>query len=159
MSWVSEGTTQVVFGFIDASGARANMSVYMDAGEVDPLAGGPLALGNALQAISNDFLSITECRVRATQTAPGTPTDGPYARGADKLKLVFRGVDGSPINFQIGSPSELVLDDNKQDVDRANAAIIALEAAMVLYGKTAEGKAVQALQLGYRHRPSRRKGL
>lgn len=159
MSWVTQPSVQVLFGFIDNSGARASSSVYMANTETDPTGGGPLALGDAMQSISGDALVTISCRVRASNSAPGDPTDGPYARGADKAKLGFRGADGSVANVQIGAPNETIFDSGYEDVDPDDSAMSNLIDQMKLYGKTAEGLAITGLQLGYRHRNKGRKGL
>lgn len=159
MAWVVEPGVEVIYSMTDASGHRSTMSVYMDSDETDPSAGGPLAVGNALQGISADGLVTIACRIRAAESAPAAATDGPYARGADKAKLVFSGADGSAVIMEVGSPNEVILQSDKINVNKVQAAVAALKTAMVNNAVTAEGQLITGLTYGYRRRPPRRKGL
>ena len=159
MAWVTEPGVQVLLGFFDDSGHRATLQCYMDSSETDPTGGGPAALAAAAQDISDCAVSLVECRIRASESAPGVPSDGPYARGADKAQFGFKAADGSPVKLQIGAPNETVFQADKINVDPADSAVVALVAAMKLYGKTAEGVAISTLTTSYRKRNSGRKGL
>lgn len=159
MAFVVEPGVQVLLTFSDASGHKSSMSIYMDNTETDPTAGGPAAVASAAQDISADALTAVECRIRAKQTAIIAPTDGPYPRGADKAQYVFGGADGSPVVLQVGAPNEGTLQSDKINIDPTDAAVIALVAALVGNGKTAEGQAITGLVRGFRKRNSHRKGL
>lgn len=159
MAWVTEPGVEVVYGMVDASGHRTETSVYMDSTETDPSAGGPLSVGTAIQGISANALVTIACRIRASQTTPGNPTDGPYPRGADKLALTWRGADGSAPVLEIGALQEAVLQSDKTNVNKAQALITALVTAFTANAVTAEGLAITGLTKGIRRRPPRRKKL
>jgi len=159
MAWVLEPQVEVVYSFTDASGHRGTESYFMDSGETDPTSGGPAALGTAIQAITADAISSIACRIRAVEDDPGDPTDGPYARGADKVLLVFQADDGSEVNFEVGAPNETILDSDKINVDEGDVALTDFLTAMEDNACTAEGHELKYLKRGFRKRDSGRKHL
>lgn len=157
MAWVQTPTNRLVLHFVDVSGKHALSEYFVATTETDPAAGGAAAIAAGAQGISNDFLSSQELIVHAVNSAPGTPIDGPYCRGADKAQVILRTTTGVPVTLQIGAPRATVFTSGKIDLDPANADVIALIAAMVAHASDAEGNAIVGMQRGYRRRPPRRK--
>lgn len=154
MAWVTEPGVEVKLSATDASGHRATESYWMDSSETDPTSGGPAALAAAVQGISADAITLIECMIRASQSTPGTGTDGPYCRGADKALAVFQSEDGSEVNFEIGAPNETILDTDKIELDPTDTALSEFIDAMIANAVTAEGKAITGFKRGFRKRNS-----
>src|ERR1043166_8542955 len=157
MAWVTDPTNELVLHFVDLRGVKATLQFWIDASEVDPEGGSAAALAAGAQGLSNNYVDEVEILRRAHETTPGTPTDGPYARAADKAKLLFNTADGATVKMQIPSPNETIFDSGAFDVDPADAAM----AAFIAYVKTnclsEDGSVITALAKGYRTRPPRRK--
>lgn len=158
MSWVTDPTNQLLLHFLDDAGKHATMSFNVGSGDTDPGAGGPSAISDAAAAISESALYETEVLIRASNTAPGTPTQGPYARPADKAAFVFSANDGTRPRLEIGGPNEDIVGTDSWTVDPTNAAVIALVAAMNTHATTASGGGITGLIKAQRRRPPRRKG-
>ena len=157
MAWVTTPTNGLVLHFEDYNGKRATSSYRIDATEVDPAAGAAAAIADAAQAMSAAELTSQEIIITAVKDDAGMPTDGPYARGADKAMIVFRTTSGRPVNFQIGSPDETILGADHLNVDPSDAAMAALITTFVSKCCDADGDAITGFQRGYRRRPPRRK--
>jgi hypothetical protein len=158
MAFVLEPTVEVIYHFEDYNGARASMKMFMINTDTDPATGAPANLAASLQSISDCQLTNTEILIHSVNDTPGTPTDGPYARGADKALMEFGSADGTIVKIQIGAPNETHLDANHLTYSTADSAVLALQTAMVAHAVTAEGSAITHFQRGYRRRPSHRKG-
>jgi hypothetical protein len=143
--------------FVDDVGKPASVQVFVATSESDPAGGGCATLAAAAAACSADALVSQELIISGLNDSPGSPTDGPYARGADKLKLWIRASSGQDVSLEIGSPQESVLAAGKVNVDPTNTAITNLIGGLITYGCDASGDSLKALQRGYRMRPSRRR--
>lgn len=157
MAWVTTPTNKFRLHFEDYSGIRSSMTFRLLASETDPAAGGAAAIADAAQGMSAAALTSQEIIIEAVQDTPGTPTDGPYCRGADKVLLVFTSENGVPVNLQIGAPNETILAADHENVDPADTALAALVAALQTYGCDADGGDIKVLTRGFRRRPPRRK--
>ena len=154
MSWVREPTNKVIVSVQDMNGRTATTEYFVAQAEDDPASGAPAALGAAVQAISNGAVTQVELLSRAAQSAPGTPSTGPYDRVADKLKLEFSCADGSKLVLQLPGPKQTLLKADHYTVDPADSLIAALVTAMGS-AKNAQGSAVVGLSNGYRRVPPR----
>jgi len=143
--------------FRDYGGKHSSVKIYVDSGVVDPSSGVADEISSRAQALSNSALYETNILIAAEDDDPGDPTDGPYARPADKAQLVFSTADGPPVILQIGAPDESIFLDS-WTVNPGNADVIALVDAMKENAVTQEGGAITALRKGNRRRPPRRKG-
>jgi hypothetical protein len=157
MAYTEAPTNLFKMHFKDDVGRPATMQCHVDGTEDDPAGGGCAIIAAAAQACSNDALASQEIIITATNDAPGSPTDGPYARGADKLLLVLTTSVGTPLFIQVGAPQESVLANGNVYVNPADPNVTAFIAAMVAHGCDADGDGIVALQRGYRRRPPRRK--
>lgn len=158
MAFVLEPTAEVLIHCQDYNGARSSVRFFVVNTDADPAAGGPAALAAAVQGISADAVTSVETLLHSVDPLPGSPTDGPYSRGADKGLFEFGSTDGSIVKMQIGAPNETHLEPDHLRYSVSDIAVLALETAMKSFGKTAEGAAITHFQTGYRRRPSRRKG-
>src|ERR1043165_3809890 len=120
MAWVAAPTNKLRLHFIDYNGKRSTETFHLDPSETDPNAGGAAAIAAAAQGCSDAELSSQEILVEAVNTSPGSPTTGPYARGADKLLLVFNTAGGVPVTIELGAPKETDLADDHINVNPAD---------------------------------------
>ena len=158
MAFVNDPTNKVILRFEDYNGKVATSEYFVDAAETDPAAGGPAALAAGAAAISSALLTATEIRIGATNSSPGSPSDGNYSRGSDKVSIWYGALDGSRPLISIGAPNGTALDADHITVKPTAATVTALLTALQTYGKTAEGAALTGLMLrGYRRRFSNRR--
>jgi hypothetical protein len=157
MAFTPYATNLLKLHFKDSGGNKATSQYHLDPSETDPSAGGALAIANGAAGLSNDALTSSEIIIGATNDAPGSPTDGPYARGADKLLIALRTTSGQDLIIQIGSPNETVLASDNVHIDPTNASVIAFVTAMKNHACDESGDSVKGLQRGYRRRPAHRK--
>jgi hypothetical protein len=157
MAWVTDPTNELMLHFADLSGVRSTSQYWVLSTEVDPLSGAPIALADAAQAITADVLESIEILRHAHQSSGVVPTDGPYARAADKANLIFGAADGSVVKMQVPSPNEGIFDAGAFNVDTTDAAVIAFNAYVLANLKSEDGAAITVFSKGYRRRPPRRK--
>lgn len=157
MAYTTAPTNLFKMHFKDDVGRPASMQVHVASSETDPAAGGCATIASAAAAISDDALVSQELIITGINGAPGSPSDGPYARGADKILMVFGTADGVPLNLQIGAPNEATLAAGNVYVDPSAGSVAALITALKLHATGPDGEAITAFQRGYRRRPPRRK--
>jgi hypothetical protein len=157
MAWVLAPTNELLLHAVDESGVQATTKYWLANTETDPEAGGAAAISAAVQNMSADAIYLVEILRRAVWDAPVTPTDGPYPRAADQVKLDFVGADGSSTIMSVPAPNETILDSGALFVDPADTALAAFVAYVIANCVSSEGASLIALTRGYRRRPPRRK--
>lgn len=157
MAWVLEPTNQLLLHFVDYNGIRATSQYFIASGETNPSGGAALAIADGAQGISNDGLVATEILRHASWDAAVTPTDGPYPRPADKVKMTFTASDGSKVIMQIPAPNETILKPDHYKADPSDSALAAFIAYVEANCLSEEGAPITQFSGGYRRRPPRRK--
>lgn len=157
MAWVVDPSNELLLHLVDAKGTRATNQYWIAPTEVNPAGGAALAIANATQGITNDEVASVEILRRASQDAAVTPTDGPYPRSADKVKLELGGADGSVTIIELPAPNEVILDSGKINVNPAEPTFSAALTVLLTNLKSSEGATLIALKKGYRRRPPRLK--
>ncbi len=157
MAFVTAPTNRFKMHFKDDVGRPASMECHLDAGELDPAGGGAAIIAAATAACSDDALVSQEIIVTGVNDTPGSPTDGPYSRGADKMSLVLSTTDGTGVTIQLGSPNEAGFAPGNVYVNPTATNIAGLITALIANACNADGSAIVAFVRGYRRRPPRRK--
>lgn len=157
MSWVTDPTNELLVHLVDAKGTRATNQYWLANSEVDPAGGAAAAISAAIQGISADEVYLVEILRRAGWSLAVVPTDGPYPRAADKVKLEFSGADGSVTIMEVPGPNETIVDSGKINVNTADTALAAFVTYVLAHCVSSEGAALTSLKKGYRRRPPRRK--
>lgn len=157
MAWVTTPTNALMLHAVDLSGVEATTKYWVASSEVDPEAGAPAAIADAVQDLTADAIYLVEVLRRATWDAAVTPTDGPYPRSADQVLLEFSDTDGGSTKMSIPAPNETILDSGTINVDPADTAFAAFVTYVLTNCVSSEGAALTALRKGYRRRPPRRK--
>jgi len=157
MSFDPEPTNELLLEFLDDGGKHATMRYNVSNEETDPSTGTAGDIAAAAAQLSKSAMINQSILIRAFNTAPGTPTAGPYARPADKLDLTLQGADGTRPHIQIGGPNESDFT-NGIDWDPTDTHVAALIAALKTNAKTASGADITGVINGFRRRPPRRKG-
>lgn len=154
MAWVVDPTNECIITVADFTGKLATTQYWVASGDTDPGAGGPAALAAAVGGITTGAVTNVEVLIHATQSSAVSPGTGAFDRVQDKMKLTLRSASGALPILQIPTLNETILGPDGVKIDPADSLVVALVAALVSYGKTAEGTAIVGLQAGYRRRPS-----
>jgi hypothetical protein len=157
MAWEVCANTPYTATFKDFGGKSATFLSHLGGLVTDPAAGEALATTNALIDVSDCALVAASVEPFAVWDAPVTPATAPYDRVQDKLQIVLRSEDGSPVLANLPTFIAGVLAPDKLRVDFTNAAIIALVNYITSNLCNTEGKPITGAIRGFKRRPPRLK--
>lgn len=157
MAFLADPTTKVELNFADQDGKTAVTSIYVDGIVIDPANADVVALADGVEGLSDAKLVGVRCSAGATEQEPAEPTQGDYDHGTDKMKMEYRGADGSTVTLNFPAPQTTNFEVNTTKVDPAAGAIDAWNTWALANLKTAEGTPLTAFRGGFRRQPSRLK--
>lgn len=140
--------TRVTVTYEDRYKNSVRVVFHVAAGIVDP----NNAVIQAIVAAINACVNPIGLTIELTQVdvVVGTPVIGASYISTDKVLWIGLDENNQPHNWKVPGPDPVIFLPNDDNVDPANAAVIAYKAAVVANAKTRNNGAISVVTTGYR---------